>query len=195
MSETRTSKVTLEVRDVYQGRLDDLVKNQDCTIVMSYFGSFSQSLSSKLALAAEGVLMNSGDSKKVVKRIFSILTEGLRNVRLHGGKDDFDKQLGYLIVARNDDQYNIIIANIISPSECQGLKDSIELINSYSKPRMKENYVSILSNEFLTQNGGTGLGFVTARVKSGNTIKPNFYRLNNSKMLFDFNVNLDRELA
>ena len=131
MSETRTSTVTLEVRDVYQGRLDDLVKNQDCTIVMSYFGSFSQSLSSKLALAAEGVLMNSGDSKKVVKRIFSILTEGLRNVRLHGGKDDFDKQLGYLIVARNDDQYNIIIANIISPSECQGLKDSIELINSY----------------------------------------------------------------
>jgi hypothetical protein len=195
MVETNASTLSLGIREVFQNQQDDLVKGEDFTVMISHIGSFSQDLASRLALAAEKLLIDSGDGKKVVKRVFSILTEGLRNVRIHGGKDDFDKQLGYLIVARNSNEYKIIMANIICSSECQRLKDYIDLINSYSQSRVKESYTSTLLNEFLTRESGEGLGFITTRMKSGNPIESSFHVLNEAKMLVAFSVKLDRELT
>jgi hypothetical protein len=192
MSDTKTSLLSLEIREVFQNQHDKLAMSKDFKVVMSHFGSFSQDLVSKLSLASEEILTSAGDKKKVVKRVFSILIEGLQNIRIHGSEDEFDKQLGYLIFASNKKQYRIIMANVIRTSDYKKLEEYLELINSYSEEQLKETYISVLSNEFLSQKGGAGLGFITTRIKSGNPLEHSFYALNEEKMLFTFSVSLDR---
>ena len=63
--------------------------------------------------------------RKIVKRVFSILLEGLNNIRIHGVRDEFDRQLGYFILACNKNQYEIIMANIINSSEQHKIEDYI----------------------------------------------------------------------
>jgi hypothetical protein len=186
------TKLSLEMRKFFQDQLDNLEKSQDFKVMMSHFGSFSQDLVSKLSIAIEDLLTSLGDKKKVVKRAFSILIEGLQNIRIHGSKDELDKQLGYLIFAGKKEEYKIIIANIICSSECEKLERYIQEINSKSAGSIKENYVSVLSNEFLSQKCGAGLGFIASRMKSRNPLRYSFQVLNEEKMLFTFCVMLDR---
>lgn len=184
--------LSLEMRKFFQDQYDNLEKSQDFKVMMSHFGSFSQDLVSKLSIAAEDLLTSAGDKKKVVKRAFSILIEGLQNIRIHGSEDEFDEQLGYLIFASKKEEYKIIIANIICSSEHEELEGYIEEINSKSAGSIKENYVSVLSNEFLSQKCGAGLGFISTRMKSRNPLRFSFHSLNEEQMLFTFCVMLDR---
>ena len=64
-------------------------------------GRFPQNLISKISLTAEQFLIDRGEDKKIVKRVFSILLEGLNNIRIHGIRDELDRQLGYFILAFN----------------------------------------------------------------------------------------------
>ena len=192
MTRTKTDILSSEIREVFQNQQDKLAKSQDNKVVMSHFGTFSQDLVSKLSLSAEELLTSAGDKKKVVKRVFSILIEGLQNLRIHGGVDEMNNQLGYLIFASNKEEYQIIMANIIEVSEYKKVEDYLEKINSYSEDQLKENYISVLSNEFLSQKGGAGLGFITTRMKSGNPLNHSFYALDEDRMLFTFSVSLNR---
>ena len=68
----------------------------------------------------------------------------------------------------------------------------IDKINDCSNEELKEMYISVLTNEFLSHKGGAGLGFITTRRKSGNPLKYSFYPLTNGKALFKFEVILKR---
>ena len=183
---------TVYIREIFQNQYDSKINSQDCEVLMSHFGLFSQNLISKISLTAEQLLIDRSDEKKIVKRVFSILLEGLNNIRIHGVRDEFNRQLGYFILACNRNQYEIIMANIIIYSDKLKIEDYIELINSYSEQKIRDTYLSILSSEFLSEKERSGLGFITTRMKSDNPLKYNFYELSENKMLFTFSVMLDR---
>lgn len=183
---------TVNIREIFQNQYDSKINSQDCEVLMSHFGLFSQNLISKISLTAEQLLIDRSDEKKIVKRVFSILLEGLNNIRIHGVRDEFNRQLGYFILACNRNQYEIIMANIIIYSDKLKIEDYIELINSYSEQKIRDTYLSILSSEFLSEKERSGLGFITTRMKSDNPLKYNFYELSENKMLFTFSVMLDR---
>ena len=46
----------------------------------------------------ESYMISAGDSKDVIKRMFTILIEGMKNIRQHGLRDERGRQLGYLLV-------------------------------------------------------------------------------------------------
>ncbi|MBB78616.1 MAG: hypothetical protein CL844_06395 [Crocinitomicaceae bacterium] len=191
MAKNIKSSSSINVREIFQNQYDSKINSQDFQILMSHFGLFPQNLISKISLTAEQFLIDRGEDKKIVKRVFSILLEGLNNIRIHGIRDELDRQLGYFILAFNQNQYEIIMANIINSSEKNKIEDYIELINSYSEEKIRDTYISILSTEFLSKEERSGLGFITTRMKSDNPLEYNFYELNKNKMLFTFSVMLD----
>ena len=162
-------------------------------MLISHFGGFSQDLISSLSDSAEELIISSGDKKVIVKRLYSILIEGLQNIRLHGGKDGLDRQLGYLILARGDKDYRIVMANIITQEDQSKVEEYLEKINDYSPQELKETYMSVLTNEFLSDKGGAGLGFITTRMKSDNPLRYSFYALKNDLILFTFDVRVNRK--
>ncbi len=194
MTSIDKSITAAEIREIFQNRHDSFESEDGRKVLISHFGTFSQDLVSSLSSNTEELLISSGDKRMVVKRLFSILIEGLQNIRLHGETDYSGRQLGYLIVARGKKDYRVIMANIINPDDQDKVEKYLEDINHYSAAELKETYLSVLTNEFLSQKGGAGLGFITTRMKSGNPLRHSFYALKNDKMLFTFDVQVDRAL-
>ena len=192
MSGIDKSIIAVEIREIFQNQQDVLESGDGRKILISHFGTFSQDLVNSLSSSTEDLLVSSGDKRMVIKRLFSILIEGLQNLRLHGEKDDSGRQLGFVIVARNEVDYRIIIANIINKDDQEKVETYLERINNYSKDELKESYLQVLSNEFLSHKGGAGLGFITTRMKSNNPLLYSFYALRGDRQLFTFDVLLSR---
>jgi len=192
MSELESNLTAVEIREIYQNQQDRLIKHEGRKVMIAHLGTFSQDLVSSLSEGAEELMKSTGDNRLVVKRIFSILIEGLQNIRLHGEKDELDRQLGYLIVSKDEKNYKITMANMINFEDHQKVEKYIEEINHHSDEDLKEMYISVLQNEFLSNRGGAGLGFITTRMKSRNPLVYSFYGLKSEKMLFTFEIIIDR---
>lgn len=191
MTESENSIAAIEIREIFQNKQDNL-ENEGIKVLISHFGVFTQDLVSSLCSSTEELLISSGDRRVVVKRLFSILIEGLQNIRLHGERDSFGRQLGYLIVARTKDHYRIIMANVISTEDMEKVEKYLEQINEYSPEKLREAYLLVLSNEIISHKGGAGLGFITTRMKTEQPLRYSFYNLDSDQILFTFEVRLSR---
>ena len=81
--------------------------------MVSHFGNFSQNLVSSLSEGVEDLLVSVGDKRMVIKRMFSILIEGLQNIRLHGETDNQNRQLAYLLISSTKSSYRVTMANLV----------------------------------------------------------------------------------
>jgi hypothetical protein len=160
--------------------------------LVSHFGVFSQNLVSSLTDGIENLLVSIGDKRIVIKRMFSILIEGLQNLRLHGELDNQGVQSGFLILANSDTHFQLILANIIKSEDVPTITTYIETINDYTKEELKAKYTSVLSNEFLSDKGGAGLGLITTRMKSGNLLEFELPDIGEDQNLFILKISLDR---
>lgn len=191
--ETERKIITSEVRLAFQSKCDEMREKHKRQVHVSHLGTFSQDLVMSLSQDIEDLLVSIGGNRLVIKRMFSILIEGLQNVRIHGEADPVsNQQLGYLILASSEKNYKIIMANITTVDDKEKISGFIEKINNYSSAELKDTYRSVLSNEFLSQKGGAGLGFITTRMKSGNSLGIEFSELNDEYVLFSLEVTLDR---
>lgn len=187
--------MSTEVRDIFLEKENVLVNSEERHILVSHFGTFSQDLVNSLSNNIEELLISIGDKRMVIKRMFSILIEGLQNIRIHGESVNDKGQLGFLIIAGQDNNYKIVMANIIPNDKVKNVGDYLDKINAYSDVELKETYLNVLSNEFLSQKGGAGLGLITTRMKSGNPLQFSFHELEDDMHLFVFEVVLDRKDA
>lgn len=193
MSESEKNIATMEIREIFINKQDNL-SDKDYKVLLSHLGTFSQDLISSLCNSTEELLISAGDSKKIIKRLFSILIEGLQNIRLHGERDGQGRQVGYVILAKSKEKYRIVMANVIHPEDYIKVEQYLEEINGYSAEQIKKTYIEVLSNEFMSHKGGAGLGFITTRMKSENPLIYSFYQLDNGQMLFTFEVEINRIL-
>lgn len=193
MSEGEKNIATMEVREIYLNKQDNL-RDKNYKVLLSHLGTFTQELISSLCNNTEELLVSAGDSKKIIKRLFSILIEGLQNIRLHGERDEHGRQIGYVILAKSKERYRVVMANVIHPEDYLKVEQYLDEINNYTAEQIKKTYLDVLSNEFMSHKGGAGLGFITTRMKSENPLIYSFYQLDNGQMLFTFEVEIDRIL-
>ncbi len=170
MMEDIQNKVSEEIRLNFNRYMDLYSVEDPRSVVVSHIGAFSQDLVNRLAATVEELMVTSGDGKIAVKRVFGILIEGLQNVRLHGAKDEHGRQMAYLVLARNREDYKIIFGNLVAVNDVFNLTEYLDSINAMDGLELKEKYIEILSNGYLSKRNGSGVGFLTMRMKSGNTL-------------------------
>ena len=176
-----------------------LVKYHDChsryltqkyKVTIEHFGVFSQDLVNSLVEGNELLMTSYGEQKQLRKRVFSILIEGLQNIRKHAEKDDLERQLAYLIIGKNDTSYKITFGNIIIDSESTEILNQILLINSLSPEDLRAFYLKELSENVLSKKGGAGLGFIIMRMKSNSELKFTINKLNDEFAFLSVEINL-----
>lgn len=183
-----------EIRNRYLTELELHVHETASSIVLNHFGEFTQDLINGLSESMEELMISNGDSKKTIKRVFSILIEGLQNIRAHGETDEEGNQFAFLVIAKSPETYRIVFGNLILEKESQGLIKYIDKINQMELLALKEHYMEILNNSFFTRKGGAGLGFLTMRLKSEQTLNCNVQRLNQHNCFFKVEVTVNRNL-
>lgn len=142
----------------------------DGKIIVSHFGEFSQDLVNSLTTSIEEMMLDSGDKKGIAKRMFSILVEGLQNIRIHGERDADGNQVSFLIVLQNDENYRVTFGNLVDIDVIDRLTGRIDMLNAMSREEVKALYMDTLSNGIMSSKGGAGLGFITMSLKSSNQI-------------------------
>ena len=122
----------------FQQIFGDLNIHADGKIIVSHFGEFSQDLVNSLTTSIEEMMFDSGDKKGIVKRVFSILVEGLQNIRIHGERDEDRNQVSFLIVMQRDEKYIITFGNLVKTTEVGKITDKIEMLNELPTEKVKE---------------------------------------------------------
>lgn len=176
----------------FQEIFGDYNKNANGKIIVSHFGEFSQDLVNSLSTSIEDMMLESGDKKGVVKRMFSILVEGLQNIRIHGERDEDGNQVSFLIVLQNEDNYKVTFGNLISRTNIEGIIERIDSLNKMETAEVKELYMEVLSNGIMSNKGGAGLGFITMSLKSKNKIGYISEEVSDDLVFFSVNIDLER---
>lgn len=187
-------EISLKVRALFQQHQDEVLDpDADGKVIAAHFGGFSQGFIYTLTEEIEKLLISHGDKRHVIRRMFSILIEGLQNVRIHGQKDELGRQVSFLIITRFDDRYNLRMANLIENEVQEKLEDYLKHINGCSLEDLKQTYLDILRRDFMSQSKGAGLGFVTTRIKSGSQIYYDIHPVSANMSLFNFCIDVARK--
>ncbi|WP_139134352.1 SiaB family protein kinase [Crocinitomix algicola] len=164
----------------------------DGKILVSHFGEFSQDLVNSLTTNIEEMMIESGDKKATVKRMFSILVEGLQNARIHGEKDSDGNQVSFLIVLQNEDDYRFTFGNLVKAKNIGYLTKKIDDLNGMNRAEIKAIYMDTLSNGIMSKKGGAGLGYITMALKSNNKIDYEVLELSDDLMFFTQSIQIER---
>lgn len=176
----------------YQKIFGDLNIQADGKIIVSHFGEFSQDLVNSLSTSIEDMMLDSGDRKPSVKRMFSILVEGLQNIRIHGERDKDGNQVSFLIVLQNEDDYKVTFGNLVSVKQQAKLTNRIHELNGMNVDEIKAMYMETLSNGIMSSKGGAGLGFITIALKSNHKIGYEAVQVSDDLVFFTQHIQIDR---
>jgi predicted DNA-binding protein (UPF0278 family) len=173
-------------------RQDDLRNKGFEKIVLSHFGEFTIDFISEISERVEEYMVSSGDQKIVIRRMFTILMEGMKYVREHGLHDERGRQIGYLIIAQSPEKYKLEVANLVRTEDLEGLKEYIAKLNSYGENELRDKYNEVLDKEFLNTEGSAGLGMIITRLKTGDTIHFESDTIDSGMCTCSFMVSLNR---
>lgn len=161
-------------------------------VILSHFGEFSQELVNSISVSVENRMIESNDKKGVVKRMFSILVEGLQNIRIHGEKDNEGHQTSFLAILQTEAYYKLTIANLVNSDSISSIADRINQLNGLNLVEVKELYMEVLSNGIMSNKGGAGLGFITMSLKSKNELIFSTEKISDLLSLLTLEVKVDR---
>jgi hypothetical protein len=185
------TEISTQIKNAYQKIYHELVCIDNSSVVLSHFGRFSQDLVNSISEGVENILISNEIKKSIIKRMFSILIEGLQNIRIHGGVDPEDNQVGHVIVLRTDESFKVSFGSYATDEDKEFLTSHLEDLNAKSAEEVKEFYLKVLSNGFLSKKGGAGLGFITIALKSKAHIDYTFHRTDYKDLhYFEFSVDL-----
>lgn len=185
-------EISTQVKNAYQKIYDSVSSVDDSSVIIAHFGRFSQDLVNSISEGVENILLSTDVKKGIIKRMFSILIEGLQNIRIHGGADTEDNQIGHVIVLRSNESYKVSFGSYATEDDKKFLTKHLNDLNSKSMEEVKELYLKVLSNGFLSNKGGAGLGFITIALKSKSSIHFDFHDTDYKNLYyFEFSVDLN----
>jgi len=178
--------------DYYYNKIKEVELNGK--IVAQHFGEFSYMFSEKLIERIGKFLVSAGEKKSIIKRVFSISTEGINSLRKHGELDGNGLQIGYLIVVSEEAGYRFIVGNLILNENRGKLEGFLRKINSFSVEELIRKKNEAIENEYTSDPSGAGLGFIITRLSSNNEIEFSFEKINEIQDLFSVNVFVSNSL-
>ena len=164
------------------------------TLSFIYQGSFNDEITERIIDISETNISSKTDQAKIVNKVSVLLAECFQNVIRHSDNPSFKKlslQNSGIFITRNiGKSYYITSANLIDNKEIKGLKSKLEHINNLSQEKLKQLYISILSNGEFSSKGGAGLGLIEMARKSGQKLEFDFEEINDEFSYFYLQIRL-----
>lgn len=116
--------------------------------------------------------MQSGEDKKLIKRVFNILVECLQNIVNHGAEATGEHETAsLLLIGRHNGNLFINTGNKIENSKIDAFVQKVEEVNAFVHGDMREIYSVALGESKYSEKGGAGLGLLDIYKRSGNKLQ------------------------
>jgi hypothetical protein len=192
MPESVQINIELDYEEIYKSVLHKYAAQENRTILISHRGVFSQDLVNSLLDASEAILISSNEKKPLIRRIFSILLEGLQNIRIHGDLDEKNQKNGLVILAKDENSYRITFGNRVQKIRAEKMPEKLNQLNRLNEEELKSLYFKVLSNGIISNKSGAGLGFITMRMKSKLPLDFSFYAISEDNFIFVVEITVNR---
>jgi hypothetical protein len=182
-----------EFFDLHFSRNVEAVRKQG-ELILAYDGVLNPETITRLEAEIESRIVEKGLAKLVVKKVFFICIESLQNMYIHGHKDDAGAKHNFFILYETGREVKMIGANLIARNAIEKLRNHINKINSFDDPAdLKSYYLEHLENNELSDKGGAGLGFITIGMKSGNKLRTEYEKIDDSRSMFLMEVTINKD--
>ncbi|MBP6091475.1 MAG: SiaB family protein kinase [Crocinitomicaceae bacterium] len=174
---------------VYQALVQSIDPNEE-QLLMNFFGVISDDLIHSMGQAMEELLISYSIPKKQIKKIFSIIVEGLKNILLYGEQSAQNEKIGFIIVLKTPTTFNVLVGNPILEKVQPILEDYLQSIGNLNVEQLNAKYSETLSNSFVKDVRESGIGLLVMALKSDAGIKYHFNKLENQRILFTTEVSV-----
>lgn len=187
----QTGTININTKQILSSFVTEMNDKGMKNITLAHIGGVNQDLINSLSTNVEDFMISAGDKKPLIKRVFSIVIEGLQNVLIHGERLD-GLRLGLLVIANNESHYRVSMGNITQVSEREKITAYLDKLNQFDDEEVKAFYLETLNNGLISEKGGAGLGFITMRMKSKHRLDYQFLDLGDGLLFFSITTDLER---
>lgn len=158
---------------------------QEDNLEYTYRGIFNTGITDNILSLAETNLFETKDKRKIKKRVYFIMVEGLQNITRHQeDTDEINDYPGLFAVQRKNNGYYITTGNLIHGDAVPNLSSQLEKINSLDAEELKEYSRNVLTTKGLSEKGGAGLGLIEIARRSGKKLLFDFKKIDNNYHYF-----------
>jgi len=180
-----------------QAKYHDLLQSQaeegaPELVLLSHFGAFNEPKILSLVRIIEQLVLESGSKRRVMKRVASVLIEGVQNAMIHGAHDSDDKTNSFLIIKKGEKNFSLSIGNLILAADANLIDYKISELNNLDKSELRKLYIETLCNENYSYKGGAGLGFLTIAKKAAEKVTYEVSPLNDRFAFFIVDIKVAR---
>ena len=169
---SRISTPLLDIHSAYRTALSARSTDRDDqSVLLAHFGEFNQVKNEHLLRITESAIMEQGDKRQFMKRVYTVLVEILQNMVIHATRDRDNRMYGYIILTRTDSHYMIDGGNLTVKSEQDKLARRLEHLNALDSDQLRKAYVDTLCDQTFTDKGGAGLGLLTVAKRASAPIQ------------------------
>jgi hypothetical protein len=161
-------------------------------LLLAYRDQITEMTVQQLLALTELKLAQSGEEKKLRKRIFNILVECLQNVVNHSVQEtDEDRTAAsLLLIGRHDSDFFIITGNRIANDRRAYIEEKISEINAWEHAEMREIYSTKLGKSEYSDKGGAGLGLLDIYKRSGKKLRYSIQRIDDRVSFLSLHINV-----
>lgn len=161
-------------------------------LLMNYFGIISDDLIHSLGHTMEDLLISFSIPKRQIKKVFSILVEGLKNILLYGENSNLNEKIGCVLVVKTSSQIKVLFGNPINVKFQPVLATYIQTVDNLDKEQLKTKYIETLETTFVKNVSESGVGLLVMALNSDSGISYNFIKLDHQRFLFTTEVSIHK---
>jgi hypothetical protein len=160
-------------------------------VIFSHYGSFSQDFITTISDVIEPILLQESLPQSSVKRLFSMLIEGLQNIRKHGLVNSKGTKSGHVMIFKTNETCTISFGNYVFSSHKLFLSNYLNELKTQSKEQLKRKYLKLMRESFISTNQQTKLGLITIFMKSNVSVDFQFVNVTKDIFYFDLLVQIE----
>ncbi len=166
----------------------------DNELLLAYRDDISEATVQQLLAITELKLVQSGEEKKLRKRVFNILVECLQNIVNHAEVNLHAQRIAsLLLIGRTGNEFFIITGNRILNSKVEALTDKVNEINSWEHDEMRDIYSDKLGKSEYSDKGGAGLGLIDIYKRSGRKLQHHIEPIDDDVSFLSFHITVGSE--
>jgi len=175
-------------QDKWEAIQSEYKQAEDKRIILSNFGDLSEDGVDAILMMVENKLESQGEPRMLIKRIFTVVVESLQNIRIHASRTNSAKDTSFIIIAKENGDYKVIVANLADNNLVENIKTKLLKVTALNERALKKVYLNSLAMGKLSVKGGAGLGILTIALKSNNNLKFNFEKVNEDLTFFNMDI-------
>ena len=167
----------------------------DNELLLAYRDDITEATVQQLLSITEMKLIQSGEEKKLRKRVFNILVECLQNIVNHADTNNDAEQdvASLLLMGRHEDGIFIITGNKVLNTKIPALQEKIAEVNKIDHNDMREVYSNKLDESIFSNKGGAGLGLLDIYRRSGRKIDYHVHKIDENVSFLSLHITIASE--